>query len=183
MIVGTHDKLQGKVTKSIDFDFDYLTFCVKKSNLMQPWKSAFLTATWQVWAIGACALYVLGFTLFVFYKYYHHQENFHYCVGAVFLLLAAIPIPYHPTHGLARIHFALLLFFGMLILIHLNCFLISMITNPQYQHQISTKEELLHYEYKILIDLKFVPLHDLGNEEVNQFCLPFQFNEQNNSYV
>lgn len=34
-----------QLTQSIDFDFDDLTWCVKKADVFPPWRSFFLVAT------------------------------------------------------------------------------------------------------------------------------------------
>lgn len=71
------------------------------------------------------------------------------------------PMPYNPTYGVG-----VLLMYGLLGATFINNILFSFITKPHYERQISTTEELIHYEYKILIDLEFVELNDLGNDEV-----------------
>lgn len=111
-------------------------------------------------------VYVTGATVFLFYKYYHHPENYHYCTGIAFMTLLATPVPYNPTHGIARIHFGFMLAYGLLAVTAINCYLTSMMTKPHYQYQINTVEDLMSYEYKVLSDLDF---SDLGNDKVN--CL------------
>lgn len=154
--------------QSIDFHFDELTWCVKKADLIQPWRSFFFVCTWQVWVIAVIGVYVSAATLFAFYRLYHHIENYHYCTGMAFMALIAVPIPYNPTHGIARIHFGILLIYGLLAVIAINCFLTSMMTKPVYQYQIHTIDDLIFYEYKILADAELVSFNYLGNDKVNE---------------
>lgn len=140
---------------------------MKKADLIQPWRSFFLIGTWQVWTIAVIAVYAIGATLFAFYAHYHHPENYHYCTGITMLTLFAVPVPYNPTHGIARIHFGFLLMYGLLVVIAINCYLTSLMTKPQYQYQIRTTDDLMYYKYKILVDIDLVPLSYLGNDKVN----------------
>lgn len=153
--------------QSIDFHFDDLTWCVKKAALIQPWRSFFLVATWQVWTITILGIYIIGVTVFVFHKHYHNPKNVHYCTGIALLTFLGIPVPYNPTHGIARFHFLVLLFYGVIAQIAINSFLVSMMTRPQYQYQIHTTDFLMYYEYRILVDKDFVSLHHLGNDKVS----------------
>lgn len=139
---------------------------MKKADLIQPWRSFFLVATWQVWTIAVIGIYVTAFTVYAFYKHDRHPQNFHYCAGVAFFSYLSIPIPYNPTHGIARIHFGILLIYGLLYVISINCYLTSMMTQPQYQYQIRTTDELMHNEYKILVDVESVSLYYLGNDKV-----------------
>lgn len=110
-------------------------------------------------------IYIFGASLFLFYGCYHHPENFIYCAAASLFVSIGISIPYNPTNGLARIHFGILIY-GLLAVILLNCFLVSFMTKPQYERQISTTEDLLQYKYKIMISPEFTALNDLGTDEV-----------------
>lgn len=83
------------------------------------------------------------------------------------LTLFAIPVPYQPTHGIARIHFGFLLIYGLLGVIAINCFLTSMMTNPKYEYQIHTTDDLIYYKYKILVDSELVSLSYLGDDKVS----------------
>lgn len=103
IIVGRSNKFKGNFTQSIELHFDCLSICVTTANLIPPWRSAFLVASPLVYLIYFIGLYVFAATVFVFYKYYHHPENFFYCCGAAFYSSLGVSIPYYPTHGLARI--------------------------------------------------------------------------------
>lgn len=166
ILIGAEIKLQRNVTKSTYFHFDDLTFCVKKADLLKPWRSFFLIGSRAVWLISSFSFIIFGVTLFLFYKKYHHPDNIIYCIGICFYTLLAIPVPYNPTNSLARIHFGMLLLYGLLAVIFINCYLISVLTKPYYEHQISTTDELIHYEYKLLIDTEFIALKDLGTDKV-----------------
>lgn len=91
--------------------------------------------------------------------------------------LFAIPVPYYPTHGIARIHFGIILIYGLLVVILINCYLTSLMTKPHYQYQVHTTDDLIHYEYQILVDADLVSLADLGDDKVNSIfslILPFR---------
>lgn len=158
--------MKRKLTNSIEFRYDDLTWCVKKADLIQPWRSFFLVATWQVWLIATVGVYATAATMFLFFTYYHHRENFHYCTGMALFMIFSIPIPYNPTHGIARIHFGLLLIYGVLAVIAINCYLVSVMTKPQYHYQICTADELMSNDFKILIDTELVSIHELGDDKV-----------------
>lgn len=134
---------------------------------MQPWRSFFLVYSWQVWTVGALGIYGTAVTMFAFRSYYHHPENIHYCTGLALVSLFGVPVPYYPTHGMSRIHFGLLLIYGLLAVIYINCYLTSLMTRPPYQYQIDTTDDLMYYKYKILSDLDSISLYDLGNDEVS----------------
>lgn len=167
VIVGTssHQVNDGKI-QSIDFEFDDLTWCVKRAELHPPWRSFFLVGTWDCWLIGGISVYCIAATLYVFHRYYHHPENYHYCMGVTLLCCMSIPIPYNPTHGLARTHFGIMLVYGLLVFTLFNSFLITLLKTPPYQYQIHTVRELIEEEFKILVDEKLIAMQDLGDDEV-----------------
>lgn len=122
-----------------------------------------------MWTLGIIGVYLNGATLFYFYKKYHHTENFHYCTGVALFTNLAVPTPYNPTHGIARIHFGIMLMYGLIFVAAINAFLVTRMTKSHYEDQISTVEDLMYYEYKILTDLNVVPVHSLGKDKVNCF--------------
>lgn len=167
---GARKKFQENLSQSIEFYFDDLTMCVKKAALMRPWLSLFLALDWQSWTVVIILIYITGTTVYFFYKYYHHPENLHYCTGVAFVSLLGTSVPYNPTHGLARIHFGIMLIYALILTASINAFLTSRMTKTFYEHQISKVEELMEFEYNILTDLNMVPLYNLGNDKVNCFC-------------
>lgn len=170
IVIGASKEIQRKLSHSIPFLFDDLTWCVKKADLRPPWLSVLSSiATPTVWLVFVPLVFIFGFALFLMLKYYHHPENYFYCLGMSLLIVIATPLPYYPTHGLARIHFGMHLIYGLVAVIFINCFLVSMLMRPRYGHQITTTEEILHFDYKILINSEFIVLPDLGNDEVNLF--------------
>ncbi len=165
LIIGASNEEKSS-TQSIDFYFDDLTWCVRKSDLIQPWRRFFLIGSWETWMLAAIGLYVNAAIFYLFFRYYHHQENFTYCTGMSMLTMFSVPIPYNPTHGIARIHCGISLIYGMLCVILINCYLTSLMTKPQFQYQIRTVDDLMYYQYKMLVDVEAVSLEHLGNDEV-----------------
>lgn len=169
VIIGAPYQMKDTTTKTIDFEYDDLTWCVERAGLHAPWRGFFLIMTWQVWLIGGVATYATAGTLYAFYQFYHHPQNYHYCSGLVLLAMFSIPVPYNPTHGIARIHFGLLLLYGLLIVILFNSFLSSILTQPRSQYQIHTTEELMNQNFRILIDEELMALHQLGDDDISSY--------------
>lgn len=160
------------LTHTIEFIFDDITWCVRKSDLRSPWISVIVTiASPTVWAIFVLSVYLFAFSFFLMLKHYHHPENFHYCVGMSFFTVIGAPLPYNPTRGSARLHFGMYLTYGLIAAIFINCHMISSLTKSSYNYQITKPKELLHHKYEILIDSESTDLSDLGNDEVIQFFM------------
>lgn len=112
-------------------------------------------------------IFVAGTSLYYLYKFYHHPENWWYCVAVGFFLAISVSVPINPTNPMLRTYFLICLIYGLLLTTTFNSFLMSTITKPVKFKQISTKEELINNFMELYAENGTLALHNAsGNSEV-----------------
>lgn len=139
------------LSASIPYHQDDITWCVSKAGLAPSWINVFAIFTLTTWITSIVAINICGFILHHFVK----KESVRKDDGVIWAMLISFAVAlscpghYFPQKGFVRIFFITLVIYG----IHFNAayqsFLISVLTRPRYESQISSLAQIVEAGYDI----------------------------------
>lgn len=125
--------------------FDDITFCVHSAGLAPAWLNPFKTFTWSLWLSVILTLFICGSFIFGVIKfepdYQHH--NYSWSLLATFgFCISMFTVEFEPRRVSIRIFIATLLVFGINSYAAYTSSLISILTKPRLDDQVSTVEDI-----------------------------------------
>lgn len=140
----TDPKLNRSVQSTNPYAFDDVTWCVRTAALAPAWLNTFKTYSGGLWLAIGVSIATSSFFLFIFIKF--EKETRHQNLAWSFLnifgtFISMFTIKYDPRMIHIRIFMAALLFAGINLWAAYTSSLISILTNPRYNEQISTVPE------------------------------------------
>lgn len=160
------------------FNFVVKIRCVPEAPTINLWLNIFLIFNAETWGYFVLTMLIAGTALYYFYKFYHHQENWWYCVAIGFFVTISVSVPINPSNALLRTYFLIFCIYGILVTTTFNSFLMSTIARPMKFTQISTTEGLINNSMQLYAEKETIALY--STSEVMDFHLQFFFYKKKN---
>lgn len=138
------------VQVSDPYAYDDVTWCVHEADLAPEWLNTFKTYSWELWLAIGVSICCSGVLLFMFIRF--EQENQHQnlawsCLSIVGTLVSMFTVKYFPRKIFIRVFMTTLLFAGINLWAAYTSSLISILTKPRFDKQISTIPEAVDADY------------------------------------
>lgn len=178
----TRQSIRSNFIDSEAYFQDDLTWCVQKAKLRPKWKQFLLTFDMH----GVLCIFgaAIPATL-IFYLSSGYERRAMDIWTAAFLIIQAISgtsSTYHPKRSSGRIFYLLLLHLGFFCISLIVSYLITIITNPNYEHQISSFEEIRAANFRLAAEEEtknyLIESNTVNNDwgHIRPFnCVPFVF--------
>lgn len=132
------------------YAYDDVTWCVHTSDLAPPWLNTFKTYSWQLWV--ACGVSILGSSMFLYMLIKYEDETKHHnlawsCLNIFGTIIAVFTVHYFPNKIFIRIFMASVILAGINLWAAYTSSLISFLTKPRYDKQISSVPEAVANNY------------------------------------
>lgn len=129
------------------YAYDDVTWCVHTADLAPVWLNTFKTYSWQLWIAIGVSVMASGVILFMFVRYEQetrHQNLTWSCLNIIGTLVSMFTVSYFPKRVFIRIFMTSLLFAGINLWAAYTSSLISFLTSPRFERQISTIPEAVY---------------------------------------
>lgn len=132
------------------YAYDDVTWCVHIADFAPTWLNTFKTYSWQLWIAIGVSIVISGVILFIFIR--HEQELRHQnltwsCLNIFGTLISMFTVNFFPNRVFIRIFMASLLFAGINLWAAYTSSLISFLTKPRFDKQISSVTEAVEAGY------------------------------------
>ncbi|XP_059611138.1 uncharacterized protein LOC132258050 [Phlebotomus argentipes] len=127
------------LSTSIPYFQDDITFCVGKAALAPHWMNVFAIFNLSIWLFTIVSLYVTGYLLRTFSRMDTAETG-----NIIWALLQTLAVTlytygsYNPRRFFARIYFCCLMIYGLHFNTAYASFLITVLTRPRYEVQVSS---------------------------------------------
>lgn len=130
---------RAKLTSSVKYFQDDMTFCVSKAGLAPNWMNVFAIFDLTTWTFAIFLLQLTGWLLWKFSVVEHNaQGNFFWGLLQTLAVTLATCARYHPRKAPIRFYFLCLVIYGMHFNAAYQSFLISVLTRPRFKAQVSS---------------------------------------------
>lgn len=139
-------KLNRSIQSTIPYAFDDVTWCVHTADLAPAWLNTFKTYSGGLWLAIGISIATSSFLLFLFIKLEQetrHQNLAWSCLNIFGTFISMFTVKYDPRMIYIRIFMAALLFAGINLWAAYTSSLISILTRPRYNKQVSTVPEAI----------------------------------------
>jgi hypothetical protein len=151
MIGGLYENQLSRAFLSVTIPYyqDDLTWCVPKAKLAPTWMNAFSVFSVTIWMTVISSLFVNAMILYFFARVEDkYKDNVVWAILQTICLCSGVSAHYWPRKVYGRIFIAGLFVHGIHFNAAYNSFLISVLTRPKYETQISTVEKAIAKEFQ-----------------------------------
>lgn len=132
------------------YSHDDVTWCVHIAELAPTWLNTFKTYSWQLWIAIGVSIITSGSLLFIFIRCEQesrHQNLAWSCLNIFGILISMFTVNFFPNRIFVRIFVASLLFAGINLWAAYTSSLISFLTKPRFDKQISNIPQAVEAGY------------------------------------
>lgn len=147
--LGETELTRKKLSSSIPYYTDDLTWCIAKAGLAPTWLNVFKIFDVSTWIVIAVMLLLTTIVLHKFKKSDRNHENLGWSFLITLSMTISNPGHYQPNKFFIKIFFMTLAIYGMNFGAAYHSILISVLTSPRYDKQISSLNEILNNNFKI----------------------------------
>lgn len=147
--LGETELTRKKLSSSIPYYTDDLTWCIAKAGLAPTWLNVFKIFDVSTWIVVAVMLLLTTIILHRFKKSDKNNENLGWSFLITLSMTISTPGHYKPNKFFIKIFFMTLAIYGMNFGAAYHSILISVLTSPRYDKQISSLDEIINNNFKI----------------------------------
>lgn len=140
------------LSASIPYHQDDMTWCIAKAGFAPTWLNVFVIFSNKTWFAILFALMITSLVLWVFVREENvYRENFMWSFMVALSISTSQYGHYWPRKFYIKLFLATLIFYGLHINTAYHSYLISVLTRPRYDQQISTVEKAIKegMEFKV----------------------------------
>ncbi|XP_055585201.1 uncharacterized protein LOC129738049 [Uranotaenia lowii] len=148
MIGGLYENPIGRklLSSSIPYYQDDLTWCVPSARLAPKWMNVFIIFSIWIWLVTVVIIIVTAVILYAMNRIgsdYRDHQNFSWMLLQSLALSLSIYAHWWPTRLTVQIFLLCYMFYGMHWSVAYHSFLITVLTRPRYEVQISSVEDAI----------------------------------------
>ncbi|CAO1422337.1 unnamed protein product [Diamesa serratosioi] len=156
------------LSASIPYHQDDLTWCVAKAGFAPTWLNVFVIFSEKTWFAIIGALVITSLVLWVLVRKENvYRENFMWSFMVALSISTSQYGHYWPKKFYIKLFLATLIFYGLHINTAYHSYLISVLTRPRYDQQISTVENAIKNGMEFKVDENTEPFFKKNDEASN----------------
>lgn len=139
------------LSASIPYQHDDISWCVPKARLAPNWDNVFAIFTLTTWITSIIAMIICGYILHHFVKIESVRKDYGVPWSMLISFAVALSCPgqYFPQKTYVRFFFITIVIYGIHFNAAYHSFLISVLTRPRYEIQISTMAQMVKAGYEV----------------------------------
>lgn len=172
MIGGLYDNEVSRrlLSTTIPYDGDEMTWCVIKSGLAPNWMNVFIIFNLELWIIAITTIFISGAVLNYFvFSQNERRENIVWSTIVVLCYSIGIYGPYDPRKMAIRLYVGALCFYGMHFQAAYQSFLLSVLTRPRYDVQVSNIHMAIKDDYRFTGGENLKALFEVSSDDASHY--------------
>lgn len=137
--IDENPSMRRRLTSSIMYYQDDLTWCVAKSKPKSVWKNLFNLFTLQIWFAVFTIILIFSLLIFIMSRIERKQNNYFWAILVTVSTTVSISSNYYkPNYSSIRSIYMFIMIYGIYLNILIQGLLISVLTTPQSEIQIDS---------------------------------------------
>jgi hypothetical protein len=151
MIGGLYDNKVSRrlLSTTIPYDSDEMTWCVQRAGLRPNWMNVFAIFDIMLWIYAIVCIFICAIILSYFVEIgREHSGNYFWALMITTCQSIGIYAHYDARRGFIRFYVGFMLLYGLNFNAAYQSFLLSVLTTPSFDHQVSTIQEAMDHNFK-----------------------------------